>query len=163
MDALQQLTPGFAIGQIIQLATAPVFLVAAIAGLLAMLSIRLGRVIDRARVIELRLPQVREQERRNLLSTEIGTQWERIRLINWSIRLCVGGALMICLVVVTLFIGQLTASNLSTVIAVLFVLAMLSVIAGLVCLLIEIGIATKRSQEGMEAILQGIETQTPQE
>ena len=43
------------IATVIQLAVAPVFLLAGIAGLLNVLSIRLGRVVDRVRVVETRL------------------------------------------------------------------------------------------------------------
>lgn len=146
---------GLDIAQIIQLSIAPVFTVAAIAGLLAVLSNRLGRVIDRARIIETRIPQVDDEERRQRLIEETSALWSRIRLINWSMRLCVGGALMICLVIVTLFVGQFVTSDISAIIATLFVLAMLSVIAGLILMLTEVGIATKRMQQGMETALQG--------
>ena len=39
------------IAVVIQLAVAPVFLLAGIAGMLNVLSVRLGRVVDRARVV----------------------------------------------------------------------------------------------------------------
>ena len=43
------------IAVVIQLSVTPVFLLAGIAGMLNVLSIRLGRVIDRARIVEARL------------------------------------------------------------------------------------------------------------
>ena len=46
-----------AVAEVIQLAVAPVFLLAGIAGLLGVFSTRLARIIDRARVIERRIPQ----------------------------------------------------------------------------------------------------------
>ena len=49
------MTPTAGIAAVIQLAVAPVFLLAAIAGLLGVMSTRLGRIIDRARVIERRI------------------------------------------------------------------------------------------------------------
>jgi hypothetical protein len=144
-----------AIAQVIQLAVAPVFLLAGIAGLLGVLSTRLGRIIDRARIIEVRIPQARNDEQRQLLHGETSALWSRIGLMNWAIRLCVGGALMICLVIVTLFVGDLASFNIASLIAVFFVTAMLLVISGLVCLLREIGISTQRTRQGMEAALQG--------
>ena len=94
-----------AIAQVIQLAVAPVFLLAGIAGLLTMLSGRLGRIIDRARVVERRIPLAKRDEQKQLLSQETSALWARIRLVNWAIRLCVSGALMVCLVIVALFVG----------------------------------------------------------
>ena len=52
---MDQLTSIETIATVIQLAVAPVFLLAGIAGLLNVLSIRLGRVVDRVRVVETRL------------------------------------------------------------------------------------------------------------
>ena len=56
-----------ALARVIQLAVAPVFLLAGIAGILGVLSTRLGRIIDRARVVEVPhgslLPVATERER----------------------------------------------------------------------------------------------------
>jgi hypothetical protein len=46
--------------------------------------------------------------------------------------------------------------NISVLIALLFVAAMLSIISGLVCFLREVAIATRRMRLGMELALQGI-------
>jgi hypothetical protein len=144
-----------AIAGVIQLAVAPVFLIAGIAGLLGVLSTRLARIIDRARVIERRIPQAKREEQRQLLRAETATLWTRIALINWAIRLCVSGALAVCLVIVALFVGDFVSFNISAVIAVLFVLAMLLVIAGLVFLLREIGVSTRTMREGLELAIEG--------
>ena len=78
-------------------------------------------------------------------------------MIDWAIRLCVGGALMICLVIVTLFVGDFVLFNLSVLIAVLFVLAMVLIISGLLFLLREVGISTEHMREGMELVLEAPE------
>ena len=150
-----------AISQVIQLAVAPVFLLAAIAGLLGVLSARLGRAIDRARVIEIRIPQARSAEQKNLLHAETTVLWTRIRLTIWAMRLCVSGALMICLVIVALFIGDLVTFDISLLIALLFIVAMLLIISGLVCFLREVAISTRRMRQGMEHALQGIGQDPP--
>lgn len=157
MDEVQQVAAGLDIAHIIQLSIAPVFTVAAIAGLLGVLSSRLGRVIDRARIVESRVSLVKDEDRRQRLIEESRAHWSRIRLINWSMRFCVSGALMICLVIVTLFVGQFVENNISSIIAALFIMAMVSVIAGLILMLIEVGIATNRMQHGMEVSIQGSE------
>ena len=59
----------------------------------------------------------------------------------------------ICLVIVALFIGDFVNSNISVLIAVLFTVAMLLIIAGLVFFLREVGLATKHMRQGMEIAL----------
>jgi hypothetical protein len=71
------------------------------------------RIIDRARVIERRIPQAKRDAQRALLRRETAVLWRRIALINWAIRLCVAGALAICLVIVALFVGELVAFNMA--------------------------------------------------
>jgi hypothetical protein len=141
------------IARVIQLAVAPVFLIAGIAGLLSVLSTRLARITDRARVVERRIPNAKDDEQRDVLRKETASLWERIRLINWAIRLCVLAALFVCLVIITLFVGEFIAAeiiDLSLAIAVLFVLALLFIVTGLGYLLREIAIATKQMRQGME-------------
>lgn len=141
------------IARVIQLAVAPVFLIAGIAGLLSVLSTRLARITDRARVVERRIPNAKDDKQRELLHKETASLWERIRLINWAIRLCVLAALFVCLVIITLFVGEFIEGDivdLSPAVAVLFVLALLLIVAGLGYLLREIAIATKQMRQGME-------------
>lgn len=143
-----------AVAEVIQLAVAPVFLLAGIAGLLGVLSTRLARIIDRARVIERRIPQAKQEEKRALLRRETGVLWRRIALINWAIRLCIGGALAVCLVIVALFVGEFVALNIGAAIAVLFVLAMVLIVCGLLFLLREVNLATGHMREGMEIAIE---------
>ena len=151
---MEQATSIQAIAQVIQLGVAPVFLLAGIGGLLSVLSTRLGRIIDRARIIERRIPQAQHEEHLQLLRGEAAALWTRIDLINWAIRLCVSGALTVCLVIVTLFIGDFVHVNLSTAIAVLFVMAMLLIISGLVFLPREVGVSTRHMRQGMEIAIE---------
>ena len=143
-----------AVAEVIQLAVAPVFLLAGIAGLLGVLSTRLARIIDRARVIERRIPQAKSDEQRTLLRRETKVLWRRIALINWAIRLCISGALAVCLVIVTLFLGEFVAVNISVIVAVLFVLAMVLIVSGLMFLLSEVSLSTRHMREGMEIALE---------
>jgi hypothetical protein len=143
-----------ALASVIQLAVAPVFLLAGIAGLLNVLSQRLARVVDRARVIERRILQAKTEKQSELLRAETATLWTRIALVNWAIRLCVSSALVVCVVIVALFVGDFVSVNIAAVIALLFVIAMLLIIVGLVFLLREIGVATKNMRAGMEIALE---------
>jgi hypothetical protein len=153
---MEQIASIEALARVIQLAVAPVFLLAGIAGLLTMFSARLGRIIDRARVVENRIPQAQTDAQRQLLHDETGSLWRRIRLTSWAIRLCVSGALLICLVIIALFVGEFVDFNIAAAIAFLFVAAMVLIVAGLMCLLRETAISAQRMRQGMELALQGI-------
>jgi Protein of unknown function (DUF2721) len=144
------------VAQTIQLAVAPVFLLAGISGLLMVLTTRLGRIIDRARVVEGRIPHTSRDDQQELLRAEAASLWRRIRLMNWSIRLCVGSALTICLVVVSLFVADFAHADVGSIIAVFFVTAMLLIISGLLCLLYEVGISTHRMRQGIELVLEEV-------
>jgi uncharacterized protein DUF2721 len=150
-----------ALASVIQLAVAPVFLLAGIAGLLNVLSSRLARIVDRARVIERRIPQAKSDEQRQLLHAETSTLWTRIAMINWAIRLCVSGALTVCVVIVALFVGAFVTFNIAALIGILFVTAMLLIIVGLVFLLREISVATKHLRAGMEIALEDSNSTQP--
>lgn len=141
------------IAGVIQLAVAPVFLLAGIAGMLNVLSSRLGRVVDRFRAIEARI--IYEDRKIHLANFKLEASglWRRIRLVNWSIRMFVWGALLISLVIVTLFVGELVEINLSIPAAVLFVGAMLLLIMGLVFFLFEVGISTNQINLGIQQFL----------
>jgi Protein of unknown function (DUF2721) len=147
-----------ALASVIQLAVAPVFLLAGIAGLLNVLSARLARIVDRARVVERRIPQAKNEKQRQLLHGETSTLWTRIALIHWAIRSCVTSALTVCVVIVALFVGDFVTFNIAALIAILFVVAMLLIIVGLVFLLYEIGVATKNMRAGIELALESSDT-----
>ncbi len=117
------------IASVIQLAVTPVFLMAGIAGILNVMSVRLGRIVDRARVVERQITFAADEPQRYFLQQETTSLWRRIRMINWSIRAGISAALMGCLVVVTLFIGEFVDLNLYGLIGGLFVIAMLCMIA----------------------------------
>ena len=150
-----------AVAGVIQLAVAPVFLLAGIAGLLGVLSTRLARIVDRARIIERRIPQATRDEQRGLLRRETTVLWRRIALINWAIRLCVSGALAICLVIIALFLGEFVSFNIAIAVAVLFVIAMVLIVSGLMFLLSEVNLSTRHMREGMEIALEEAAMEPP--
>ena len=147
-----------AVAQVIELAVAPVFLLAGIAGLLGVLSTRLARIIDRARVIERRIPQAKSDEQRTLLRRETTVLWRRIALINWAIRSCVMGALAVCLVIVALFVGEFVVFNIARAVAVLFVLAMALIVIGLLFLLREVSLSAHQMRQGLEIAIEDAAT-----
>jgi hypothetical protein len=142
-----QAEPATTIAHVIQLSVAPVFLLTGIAGLLNVLTGRLGRVIDRARSLE------------RALASEVGddaaathgrlrTLAIRARWINIAISLCVVSAIFIASVVVALFAGAFWGSDSRGVVAGLFIGAMLALIVGLVFFMREIYLATSSLRIG---------------
>ncbi|MBN8817839.1 MAG: DUF2721 domain-containing protein [Sphingomonas sp.] len=120
----------------IQLAVAPVFLLAGIGGFLNVCASRLARIIDRARVIEKLVPQSSGAEHDRLIA-EIRTLDRRMGVVNLAIFLSVLAALLICAVVVLLFAANLIGVNLGTVVALLFMGSMLSIGAGFATFIVE--------------------------
>jgi hypothetical protein len=126
----------------IQLAVAPVFLLAGIAGMINVLAHRLARVVDRSRQLEAEPPDSQETVRR-LYFEELAILDRRMRVVNWSLSCCTAGALFVCVVVAILFVAGLADFGFGKPIALLFILAMLLLIIGLVLFLYEVRLATQ--------------------
>ena len=129
------------ISHIIQLAIAPVFLLTGVGTNMVVLTNRLARIIDRSRVLEDRFPQANEQAQQHF-ETELRTLYQRSHLIHRSITLSTSSALLVCIVIATLFLGDALDLKLAKLIAALFVVAMLTLIGSFVYFLREIFIAT---------------------
>src|SRR5436309_15636018 len=118
------------ISHAIQLAIAPVFLVTGIAGLLGVMANRLARVIDRARLIEQAWKEM-DEEARISAREELDNLERRRHLVSWSINFCTSAALIVCLVIVTLFLEEFFSRNFRWLAGLLFVSAMIALIGGL--------------------------------
>lgn len=126
----------------IQLATAPVFLLAGIGGFMNVIAGRLARVVDRARLLESRHDGLTGEERRRQVA-ELRTLEARMSLASKSVSLCTASGLAVCVLVVLLFVGELIDFNLGDAIAVLFVLAIALLASGMVLFLRETRIAVR--------------------
>jgi hypothetical protein len=139
------------IAHLIQVALTPIFLISAIGVTLNVLTSRLSRIVDRARAIEevLRQPGLVPHQGRDLHAV-LGVLARRARYINAAITLITLSALFIALVVVMLFVNAFVRGDLAALIACLFILSMVSLCAALLAFLIEVRIATKTLQIGIE-------------
>ena len=134
--------PGAAIiSHAIQLAIAPVFLLTGLAGILNVMATRLARVIDRARSFEAKWGGL-DAKARDIVHAEITTLERRRRVCSWAINFCTTAALLVCLVIVTLFADAFFLANLKWLAGSLFVGAMVMTICGLSCFLREVYLAT---------------------
>lgn len=130
------------ITRLIQLAVAPVFLLTAIGTIIGVLSGRLGRAVDRRRVLEDRLRQLAPEAQRSVRA-ELELLARRVRLVYASIALAVFSALFVGMLIAAAFIDAFLAVSLSQFIGLLFIAAMLAFIASLVVFLREIFLAVK--------------------
>ncbi|MGB3627761.1 MAG: DUF2721 domain-containing protein [Henriciella sp.] len=125
----------------IELAVAPVFLIAGIGALLTVLTNRLGRVVDRSRALEIELSAEGAMEAHPRWRAELWLLDRRISWINRAIVLSTAALLFVCLVIMTLFTGQLFNVEVSFFVAMLFILAMAALIAATGSFLWEIHVA----------------------
>ena len=128
------------IAHTIQLALAPVFVLVAIGNILNILSMRLGRIVDRARVLQARHGET-SGPAHDLIVREIRTIDRRISLIGRAIAMLVLSGLSIGTTVATLFLDELIHVDLSRVVGVLFLLAISLLMTALVLFLYETRIA----------------------
>jgi uncharacterized protein DUF2721 len=133
------------IADAIRLAVTPIFLLAGVGITVNILIARLGRIVDRARVLE---GQQQAAATRPALEAELRVLSRRARLIYQAIALSIACALSLCLTVTTLFVGSLLRLQLSIVIVLLFVTAMLSLIGALLTFFREIILATHHLRIG---------------
>ncbi len=128
------------IAGVIQLAVAPVFMLTAVGAILAALNMRLGRAVDRRRILEERLHVMSDEEARTARE-ELETIARRVHLAYLAILFAVVSGLFICLLIASAFLGAFVKADLSYTIGTMFVLAMLALIACLLLFLREIFLA----------------------
>jgi hypothetical protein len=136
-----------AVGHAIQLSVAPVFLLSGIGAMLAVMTNRLSRIVDRGRVVETSLTGKAPTEAEAILA-HLALLKRRAKTINYSITLCTITALIVSAVVATLFVAAYFGFDASLPIAVLFVAAMTTLFVGLLFFLREIFIATRNLRIG---------------
>jgi hypothetical protein len=125
---------------VIQLAVAPVFMLTAVGTILAALNIRLGRAVDRRRVLEQGLASLAPGQAADA-HAELLQIARRIRYVYLSIVCSVLSGLFVCLLIAGAFLGAFVAVDLTRMVAALFVLAVASLTASLLLFLREIFLA----------------------
>ena len=137
---MQESIPVSDVVHVIQLAVAPVFLLTGVGAILSVLVNRLGRVVDRFRTLHVEQSNAADFAL-PAIQSEMAVLSGRARMIHWAIGLCTSCALLVCMLIATLFLSSLAQMNLSIPISLLFILAMFALILGLLCFLREIALA----------------------
>jgi hypothetical protein len=125
------------VAHVIQLAVAPVFLLTGVGAILAVITNRLARIVDRSRVLSNSSDQKQSAQKE-----EMAMLSRRARWVHWAVSLCTMSALFICIVIAALFTGSEIGMDPSRAVSLLFISAMLTLISGLLCFLREISLAT---------------------
>jgi hypothetical protein len=131
---------------LIQSAVAPVFLLSGVGVTLGVLTNRLARIVDRARFLETVLHA--EDARAESTAQSLRVLARRAHYINIAIALCAISALLVSLVVMSLFASAFIAVNLSALIAILFVAAMMCLTGAFGVFLLEVRLSTRTLQFG---------------
>lgn len=129
------------IAETIQLALAPVFVLVAIGNIMNILTSRLGRVVDRSRLLKERYAATVGAEH-DAVVREIRIVHRRITLIGQAILLLVLAGLTIGIVVALLFVEEFAGTNLLPFIAGAFFLAIVFLMSALLLFLRETRAAT---------------------
>lgn len=129
--------PNSDVARAIQLALAPVFLLTGISGMLNVMTGRLSRIIDRGRrLAEEDLGAAAEADELPILE-------RRRHVVSVAITACTVAALLLCLVIITLFVEALLAAPLEWLVGALFTTSVLALVVGLAFFLREVHMATR--------------------
>jgi hypothetical protein len=135
------------IARLIQSSIAPVFLFSGVAATLSVLTHRLSRIVDRARALETQLES--HPGRSGQLHADLLVLGRRAHYINVAISLCAIAALLVALVIITLFANAFLHSELAIVIALLFVAAMVCLSGAFIAFFIEVRVAVAALRIGI--------------
>jgi len=131
------------VAHVIQVAVAPVFLLSGIGAMLGVFVTRLGRIVDRSRVLDDRLEAIADGLKARILA-ELVTLSRRSQLIERAIVLATAAGFFVCLVIVTLFVDYLFGFEVAVPVASFFLLGMLCLITAFGNFLYEVIMATSR-------------------
>ncbi|HVO61122.1 MAG TPA: DUF2721 domain-containing protein [Terriglobales bacterium] len=138
------------LAHLIQLSIAPVFLLTGIGTLLNVLSGRLARIIDRARVLEQRFETLQPAPSAAIVN-ELRILERRGKLIHHAIKLSASSALLICIVIAALFASSMLHFSIRLIVIGLFIAAMLASIVSLSFFLREVYFAIETFEIGLPA------------
>jgi VIT1/CCC1 family predicted Fe2+/Mn2+ transporter len=134
------------ISHLIQSALAPVFLLSGVGVTLGVMTSRLARAVDRARHLEDLLTRHPADARQ--IHDDLRVLARRTRYLNAAITMCGCSAVLIALVVITLFANAFFGSGFAGTIAMLFVGAMVFITGAYIAFLIEVRLATRHLRIG---------------
>ena len=122
--SVEQLIP------VLQTAIGPTILISGVGLLLLTMTNRLGRTIDRARIIARELPSTSDSDRAKGVQ-QLRILWRRARLIRLAIALASTSALFAAILIIVLFVTALLQIETAWLICTLFIICLACLIASL--------------------------------
>ncbi len=138
------------LAQVIQLSIAPVFLLTAIGAFLSVITTRLGRVVDRARLLEASVPE--DETARAVIVAELAGLDRRMLLANRAVALSVAAALTICSLITVMFISAVSPIHPDELVPALFILALVLLMAALLAFALEVRLSIRTVRVRAELI-----------
>ncbi|HEY1174383.1 MAG TPA: DUF2721 domain-containing protein [Verrucomicrobiae bacterium] len=124
----------------LQVAIGPVILISGVGLLLLTMTNRLGRTIDRARILA-KESSTTPSDKQAALHEQVTIIYRRAKLLRLAIGLAAGSALLAGLLIISLFIGALLETNIVLIIELLFAGSLLSLISSLVVFMFDINLS----------------------
>lgn len=115
---------------VIQGAIAPVVLISGVGLLLLTLTARLGRIVDRTRLLAAER-RTADPEARLSLDAQLAVLKHRAQLVRLAVALSAGSVAIIGILITVLFLGLLLGWNVALLAAFLFVASLLSLVAAM--------------------------------
>jgi Cu/Ag efflux pump CusA len=122
---------------VLQTAIGPVILISGLGLVLLTMTNRLGRTIDRVRILTAILPAATENKQSGI-SAQLRILWRRARLIRSAIMLCAMSALAAAILIIVIFFTALWQLEVALLIGGLFILCMLCLIGALIFVILDI-------------------------
>ena len=135
----------------LQVAIGPVILISGIGLLLLTMTNRLGRAIDRARLLKAELSQRTDEERAQALA-QVAILYRRARVVRLSIILATLSALLASALIITLFVTALLHWEQGFFIGLIFIACMTALFASLVAFICDINLALHALKLELESI-----------
>jgi hypothetical protein len=140
---------------VLQVAIGPVILISGLGLLLLTMTNRLGRAIDRARLLKAELSKRTDEERAQALA-QVAILYRRAKVVRLGLTLAALSALLASALVIALFFTALLHSESVILVSTIFIASMASLVAALVAFICDINM----SLHALKLELKGVKPDT---
>ena len=147
-------TPLNEIVPVLQVAIGPVILISGVGLLLLTMTNRLGRAIDRARLLKAELSKRTDAEREQILA-QVNIIYRRARVIRLCITLAAVSVLLASALIIILFVGALLHLNVNFLVAATFTAGMGSLFASLIAFIRDINMSLQALKLELKGVAAG--------
>ena len=133
---METLTPNSFL-PVIQLAITPVILLSGVGALMLTLTNRMGRIVDRTRILAGQIHAAPVGERGHI-DNQIGIMWRRAKLMRIAVTFAGFSMLLSCVLVMAIFVDATVETDFGFELVVIFVASIMCLIASLVAFLRDI-------------------------